>query len=111
MILGVEPLQAGYGKALIWPRCAGKSAVDTVSWARGKVPTPKGPISIDWHQSAAGFQMTIELPSQTTAMVRLPSDWGDRVFADAKPMTGQRHGRSIELELLTPGRHIVAVGQ
>ena len=110
MILGVEPLQAGYGKALIWPRCAGKSA-DVVSWARGRVPTPKGPISVDWHQSAAGFQMTVELPPKTGAVVRLPSDWGDQVLVDAKPLTGQRHERSVEVELLTPGSHLLSVGQ
>jgi hypothetical protein len=110
MILGVEPLQPGYGKALIWPRCAGKSAADTVSWARGRVPTPKGPNSVDWHQSATGFQMTLELPSPSGALVRLPSDWGERVLVDAKPVNGQRNGGSIEIELGTPGKHVVAVG-
>ncbi|HSZ54536.1 MAG TPA: alpha-L-rhamnosidase C-terminal domain-containing protein [Tepidisphaeraceae bacterium] len=111
MILGVEPLQAGYGKTLIWPRCAGKSAAGTVSWARGKVPTPKGAILVNWHQTAAGFQMTIELPSTTSALVRLPLDWGERILVDAKPVTGLTHGRSVEVELLRPGRHVVAVGQ
>jgi hypothetical protein len=111
MILGVEPLKPGYAQALIWPRCAGKSAADTLSWARGKVPTPKGPISVDWHQSAAGFQMTLELPSQTSALVRLPSDWGERGVVDAKPITGQIHGDTIEIELSTPGKHVLAVGE
>ena len=112
MILGVEPLQPGYNKALIWPRCAPeKSAAETLPWARGKVPTPKGPISVDWHQSATGFQITIDLPPQTSALVRLPSDWGDQLLADAKPITGRRQGPSIEIELSTPGKHVVAVGQ
>jgi hypothetical protein len=111
MILGVEPLQAGYTKTLIWPRCAGKSAADILSWARGKVPTPKGPIVVEWHQTAAGFQMTVELPSQTSGLVRLPSDWGDQVLVDAKPVTGQKYGGSIDIELQTPGKHTVAVGQ
>jgi hypothetical protein len=111
MILGVEPLQAGCGKTLVWPRCAGKSAADTLSWSRGKVPTPKGPILVDWHQSAAGFRMTVELPSTTSALVRLPSDWGDRVLVDTKPVTGRRHGAFVEIDLPTPGRHSVAVSQ
>lgn len=111
MILGVEPLKPGYAQALIWPRCAGKSAAGVLSWARGKVPTPKGPISVDWLQSAAGFQMTIELPPQTSALVRLPSDWGERVLADEKAVDGQRDGNYIEVELSTSGKHVVAVGQ
>jgi hypothetical protein len=111
MILGVEPLKPGYSQALIWPRCAGKSAADVLSWAHGKVPTPKGPISVDWHQNATGFQMTVELPEQTTALVRLPADWGDRALVDAKPITGQTHGSSTEVELSAAGRYVVAVGQ
>ena len=110
MILGVEPLQPGYSQVLIWPRCAGKSAAETLSWARGKVPTPKGPISVDWRQNATGFQMTIELPPKTGAVVRLPSDWGDQVSVDAKLVNGQRVGSSIQIELLMPGRHDITVG-
>lgn len=111
MILGVEPLKAGYSQVLIWPRCAGKSAANTLSWARGKVPTPKGPISVDWHQSATGFQMTIELPPQTTAQVRLPSDWGDHVITDGKSATGRKYDHWVEMELLTPRRHVVTIGK
>jgi len=111
MVLGVEPLKPGYSQVLIWPRCAGKSAANALSWARGKVPTPKGPISVAWHYPATGFQMTVELPPQTTAQVRLPSDWGDHVLTDGKSATGQKHGHSVEIELLTPGKHVVVVGQ
>lgn len=111
MILGVEPLKPGYSQALIWPRCAGKSAANTLSWARGKVPTPKGRISIDWRQTAAGFQMNVDLPPQTSAVVRLPSDWGNQIVIDGKSVTCQTHDRSIELNLKVPGKHVLAVGQ
>lgn len=111
MILGVEPLKPGYARTLIWPRCTGKSAASAISWARGKVPTPRGPISVDWHQTVAGFQMTLDLPPRSTALVRLPSDWGNRVLVDSKPITPRPIERSIEVELSLPGKHIVTVGQ
>jgi len=111
MILGVEPLKPGYGRVLIWPRCAGKSAAKTLSWARGKVPAPKGPILVEWHQNAAGFRMTVELPPHTTALVRLPSDWGNRVLSDAEPIMGRGQRRSVEVEISTAGKHVLAVGQ
>lgn len=111
MILGVEPLKAGYGKTLIWPRCAGKAAVKTLAWARGKVPTPKGTIAVDWNQTAAGFSMVLDLPPQTNSLVRLPSDWGDQVLVDGKLLTGRKQGNTIEIELPASGKHVIAVGQ
>lgn len=111
MILGVEPLKPGYSQVLIWPRCAGKSVAKTLSWARGKAPTPKGQISVDWRQSATGFQMTVELPPHTSAIVRLPSDWGNQIVVDGKSVTGRTHDRSIEIDLQAAGKHVLAVGQ
>jgi hypothetical protein len=63
-VLGVRPLAPGYTRILIAPQPG------PLEWMRGKVPTPRGPILIDW-QRAAG-KLDLEVPPGTTARVVLP---------------------------------------
>jgi len=111
MILGVEPLEPGYTKTLIWPRGAGKAAAKSLSWARGKVPTINGPVTVEWHQSSAGLQMTIDLPPRTATTVRLPRDWGDAAIADNAPGIPRIKNHTLELEFPTSGKHSITLGK
>jgi alpha-L-rhamnosidase len=111
MVVGVEPLEPGYAKALIWPRSAGATAARAISWARGKVPTVKGPISVDWKQSADGFSIAIELPTGCTALVRLPADWGDQVWLDDTTTAGTKRSGTIDVEITAAGKHRLTVGR
>jgi hypothetical protein len=86
-VLGVEPAEPGFSKAMIWPRCA--SRLSFIKWARGKVPTAKGPISVDWAASADKFRLSVELPAGTMALIHLPDDWTKNITLDGKPIAGE----------------------
>jgi len=105
-VLGIEPLQPGYRKVLIWPRC-GKA----LSWARGKTPTVRGPIAVDWRRNETGFHLVVELPKEASAEVRLPKDWGDSVRIDDKPMKGVAGDGFVGVEVTGAGKHELAAGQ
>jgi hypothetical protein len=110
-ILGVEPLEPGYRKVLVWPRCAGAADLAAVAWARGKVPTVKGPIAVDWRHTADGFHLDLELPPQSSALVRLPSEWGEQVQVDGKPMIGTKRAGTVDVEVTASGKHELSVGR
>jgi hypothetical protein len=45
-----------------------------LNWARGQVPTPKGPFKVNWvlQGISAAFQMDIEVPGGTEGEVAVP---------------------------------------
>jgi alpha-L-rhamnosidase len=65
LVLGMQPLTPGWGRALIQPHPGG------LSHAEGKMPTPRGELNVAWDQTHS-FTLTIALPSSMTAMVKLP---------------------------------------
>ena len=107
-VLGVEPLAPGYSKALIWPRCAAVG-VPGLAWARGKVPTVKGPIEVDWKKSASGFRLSVNLPPGVTAETRLPMDWGQNVQLDGKATKANSRDGYLVLEI-GAGPHEAIIG-
>jgi alpha-L-rhamnosidase len=66
-VLGVSPARPGYASVLVEPRPAGG-----VTWARGRVPTPRGAVGCDWSLNDDAFRLRLTLPAGTTAQVRLP---------------------------------------
>ncbi|WP_390174055.1 alpha-L-rhamnosidase-related protein [Rhodopirellula sallentina] len=69
-VLGVEASSPGWKTANIRP-CPGD-----LTYARGKVPTPKGPISIEW-ESQPSFTLSLTLPDDLEATLELPATDGD----------------------------------
>lgn len=65
-VLGAQPLKPGWEKVRIKPM-PGK-----LGHAKGKVPTPRGPIVIDWTNSDS-FSLSLTLPQNVTAKVELPA--------------------------------------
>lgn len=66
-ILGVRPSAPGFARAEIAPTPCG------LAWARGKVPTPHGPIAVSWRRDADGaFRLETTIPRGVQAQVRLP---------------------------------------
>jgi alpha-L-rhamnosidase len=85
-VLGVEPLEPGWSQASIRP-CPG-----ALTRARGKVPTPRGPILIDWENNET-FQVSITLPDGVLAMVELPGQENSRgVYVNGKPVQAKCDG-------------------
>jgi alpha-L-rhamnosidase len=65
-VLGVQPLAPGWKRALIQPHPGSLEQAD------GKVPTPLGPISIEWKNSN-GFELSLILPPRMSAQVEIPA--------------------------------------
>ncbi|MGD9417714.1 MAG: alpha-L-rhamnosidase C-terminal domain-containing protein [Verrucomicrobiota bacterium JB025] len=65
-ILGAEPVTPGWKKIRIQPRTSG------LDHARGTIPTPLGPVKIQWRKSAGSLDLTFELPDGMEAELVLP---------------------------------------
>jgi len=77
-VLGARPAVPGWKTATISPR------IGDLTFAKGKVPTPRGPILIDW-KSGADFTLSLELPEGMFAKVDLPVfNESSRVYLDGK---------------------------
>ncbi len=91
-ILGAQPLTPGWETALIRPHTGGLAA------AKGKVPTPRGPIFIDWKNSDT-FSLSLTLPEGMAARVELPMiGSSSRVLGNGRPVEATRKGRRWVLE-------------
>ncbi len=66
-VLGVSPQTPGFDEVRIAPVTAG------LDWARGRYPTPHGPIVVDWRHAEGLFRMTVELPRGCKASCIAPS--------------------------------------
>lgn len=85
-VLGVEPLEPGWTRALIRP-CPGD-----LRYARGRVPTPRGPILVDW-EDAEVFRMSITLPDGVSARIELPhSDAVTGIYVNGERKKARRAG-------------------
>jgi hypothetical protein len=62
-ILGVEPLAPGWRSLRVCPHPL------TLDWARGVVPTPRGPVRVEWRRQGERMHVRLELPT-TGARVR-----------------------------------------
>ena len=71
-VLGAQPLAPGWSRAKIRPDPSG------LNFAGGIIPTPHGPVSVDWtHQDK--FKMELKLPEGMTAAVQVPAVPGAEV--------------------------------
>lgn len=66
-ILGIVPLEPGFRRFVARPQ-----PVQEVAWAKGVVPTPRGPIHAGWTLDGTTFRMTLVVPRGTMADVDLP---------------------------------------
>jgi hypothetical protein len=107
-LLGVRPLTPGYEKILIAPRPG------TLQWAKAQIPTPKGPVQVEFHQGE-NFVLEVEVPADTTAHVSLPVKEHHKantlppylaVTMNSKNVSATRRGTAIVVENVGPGRHV-----
>jgi len=85
-VLGAEPLAAGWKQARIRPHPG------TLAFARGKVPTPRGPLTVDWNNGSS-FEMKLTLPEGMTAKLELPASPSSKgVTINGKPVAATRAG-------------------
>jgi hypothetical protein len=85
-VLGVRPLTPGWARALIRPH-PGK-----LTFAEGKVPTPHGPVRVQWKRGNT-FSISLALPAGMTAEVNIPAaENSSGVFIGDRPVGAHRDG-------------------
>lgn len=65
-VLGVQALSPG------WKRVRVKPHPGKLTFARGRVPTPQGRLSVEWRQGKT-FTLSLKLPKGVSALVELPA--------------------------------------
>lgn len=85
-VLGVQPLTPGWARTLVRPQPG------SLTTAAGKIPTPRGPIQVDWKQGGS-FQLSLILPPGLKARIELPAARNSGgVFRGGKPVPAHRIG-------------------
>ncbi len=83
-VLGVRPRSPGWTQVTVNPQPG------PLTSAAGKVPTPKGPVRVNWRRERT-FSLTLTLPQGVTARVELPVAIGGTEFrVNGKPVTATR---------------------
>lgn len=91
-VLGAQPAAPGWKKAMISPRTSG------LKYARGKIPTSNGPITIDW-KNETSFHISLTLPKGMSAQVDLPATKNSTgVFIDGNPVAAKKDGNRWRLK-------------
>jgi alpha-L-rhamnosidase len=102
-VLGVEPAAPGWSQAQIRPHPG------RLTFASGKIPTPRGPIAVAW-ENGAEFTLTFVLPPGMTARFALPArPGGSTVTLDGQPVPTRREGSRLLLtqEIAGQGKLVV----
>ncbi len=101
-VLGVRPLEPGYTKILIAPQPG------ALKWIRGKVPTPRGAVSVSWNSDTASLD--IEVPPGATAAVELPARSGasDDMILDGKVVKAKQLNATLMVDGISAGPHRVS---
>lgn len=96
-VLGVQAVKPGWTEALVKPHPG------ALAFARGKVPTPKGPVTVDW-KAGPGFSMSVGLPRGMSARVEVPAGaGGSGVYVDGSRVAARRFGDWWVLEKAVAG--------
>jgi alpha-L-rhamnosidase len=99
-VLGVRPLAPGYAKIFIAPQPG------FLKWARGKVPTPHGPVVVDV-VNGVRRRVTVDVPSGATACLEFPRQGAANATFDGKVMKVANASLTLTVEGLVPGRHVL----
>ncbi|MCP5532125.1 MAG: family 78 glycoside hydrolase catalytic domain [Akkermansiaceae bacterium] len=104
-VLGAEVSDPGWKRALVRPHPGG------LDFAKGKIPTPMGPILVDW-KNGASFQMDLRIPDGMTARLDLPASPGSKgVAINGVPVAAERDGGRWIVNHDVSGRVHIEVNQ
>jgi alpha-L-rhamnosidase len=91
-VLGAQPLTPGWGRALIRPHPG------TLTSVEGRMPTPRGELSVSWKRDK-NFTLTLSLPPGMTAKVELPAMEGSsEMWVGGAAVKAHREGQWWTLE-------------
>jgi alpha-L-rhamnosidase len=97
-VLGVEPTTTGWKEFRIAPNPG------DLTWAKGVVPSPVGDIPVSWTRNDRQFNLMVEVPAETKAIISLP---GRNIVVNGKPVAQQS---GIEIIKGESGRQDIKVG-
>lgn len=102
-VLGVRPIEPGFGKVLIQPQPG------PLKWAEGTIPTIRGPIHVRFDkQDAGGIELRVWLPANMTARVALPAaDGATKLVVNDEVVDGTASGTTVWLDDLVSGESTV----
>lgn len=104
-ILGIRPLKPGYDEVLIRPLDFGEK----LSWAKGRIATDHGPLSVHWIRTAAAYTLHVNLPASVTARVALPWTRPGTVTLDGKPVPFSTEDNHAVIPGVGPGEHTLSL--
>jgi alpha-L-rhamnosidase len=92
-VLGVRPLEPQYARVLIKPLDFG----GRLPWARGRIATDRGAISVAWKRTDSGYELRLSLPVNVMADVELPASTSaaPQVTLDGEKVSAVRRGDRI----------------
>lgn len=96
-ILGVEPAAPGYASVRVTPRAAG------LNWADGVVPTPHGPVRVNWSRDERQWDIAVDLPVGMTGNLIILEQTAEPQADGEAPGSGERDGAGWRIAL-TAGR-------
>lgn len=106
-VLGVTPTGPGFSSWSVKP------IPGDVMWAKGVVPTPKGPIRVDWNQSSDGlFYISVTGPAGTRGVVSVLGN-ATNVFLDSAMVdagTSKEVDGYVNMSVSGGETHVVTVG-
>jgi alpha-L-rhamnosidase len=102
-VLGVQATAPGWSRARLRPHPG------PLTHASGRIPTPRGPVSVDWRRDA-GFRLEVTFPPGVAARLELPAPAGSReVLVDGRPSPARREGDRWVLATDVTGRARIEV--
>lgn len=78
-LLGVQPLEAGYKRFVLKP-AVGYLGLDS---AKGRVPTPHGPIEVSWTVKDREGIVVVRVPEGTKGEIKIPQGWACKSSSNA----------------------------
>ena len=99
-VLGVQPIKPGYAELLIAPQ------LGSLKWARGQVPTPLGPVTVN---AASGdtFKLEVNIPPNAKARIEVPARANRKVMLDGKPVAATAENQIVHVDVVEAGRHTI----
>jgi len=87
--------------------------VGDVTYAKASYESPYGTIATDWKKASGKFELTVQIPANTTAVIYLPAKPGTAIIEDGKPLNksqflGYRDGKAL-IKTGSGSYHFIAV--
>ena len=103
-LLGVRPIEAGFGKILIQPQPG------SLAKAEASIPTIRGPVGVSFENISGGrFTLKVDIPVNVVARVGLPqSDTQSKILTvDGKRVNAEVQGGYLFVDGIGSGSHVL----